>query len=412
MKIYLVGGTIRDELLKRPVTEKDWVVVGATPGDMEKKGFRIIGKDFPVFLHPNTKEEYALARTERKSGKGYTGFTFNTSTSVTLEEDLYRRDLTINAMAMDEQGNLIDPYNGQSDLKNKTLRHVSPAFAEDPLRVLRVARFAARYHHLGFIIADETLKLMQDIAASGELEFLVAERVWQELEKALREKNPELFFESLRKSHALKILLPEIDQLFGVPQTPKYHPEIDTGIHTMMVLQQACLLSEASTVRFAALTHDLGKGNTSREKWPKHVGHEERGAKLLTKMCKRLKVPKAYKEVAILVAKHHLVCHKAYELRTGTLLKLFEKVGALRNPKNFEHFLLACEADARGRKGFEDKAYPQANYLRKALETVSSVTADPFVQQGLVGKAIGEALYNARLKKLKKFKQEHQRKDD
>ena len=412
MKIYLVGGAIRDDLLKRPVREKDWVVVGATPEDMENKGFQIIGKDFPVFLHPNTKEEYALARTERKSGKGYTGFTFNTSTSVTLEEDLYRRDLTINAMAMDEQGKIIDPYNGQGDLQNKILRHVSPAFAEDPLRVLRVTRFAARYYHLGFTIAEETLELMQDISASGELEYLVAERVWQELEKALGEKNPEVFFECLRKCHALKILFPEIDLLFGVPQAPEYHPEIDTGIHTMMVLQQACLLSEDTKVRFAALTHDLGKGNTPKKKWPKHVGHEERGAKLLAQMCQRLKVPNSYKELAILVAKHHLVCHKAYELRPGTLLKLFEKTGALRKPENFERFLLACEADARGRKGLENRPYPQSSYLRKALEASSSVTSDPFIQQGLKGKAIGEAMYSARLNTLKKYKQENQKSHD
>lgn len=408
MKIYLVGGAIRDKLLNRPVKERDWVVVGATPDDMLAQGYRPVGKDFPVFLHPDTQEEYALARTERKTGKGYKGFACDASATVTLEEDLLRRDLTVNAMAKDERGNIIDPFNGQKDLKQKVLRHVSPAFAEDPVRVLRVARFAARYAYLGFTIADDTLELMQSMASTGELDYLVPERVWQELEKALGEQNPEAFIQSLNSSHALAIIFPEIAGLFGVPQKAEHHPEIDTGIHTLMVLQQASQLSTNTNVRFAALTHDLGKATTPKEEWPSHIGHEERGAKLVEQMCKQLKTPNAYKELAVLVARYHLQCHRAFELRPNTLLKLFEKAGAFRNPEKFEQFLLACEADARGRKGMEQNEYPQAGYLHKALATAMTVTAKTFTEQGLEGKAIGEAMYNARCSVLKKFKQEYQ----
>lgn len=412
MQIYLVGGAIRDKLLKRPVKEKDWVVVGATPDDMLAQGYRPVGKDFPVFLHPDTNEEYALARTERKTGTGYKGFTCDASTSVTLEEDLLRRDLTINAIAEDNQGHIIDPFKGQQDLNNKILRHVSPAFAEDPVRVLRVARFAARYAYLGFRIAEQTLELMQNMASAGELDYLVPERVWQELQKALAEQHPDIFFETLRASHALAIIIPEIDRLFGVPQTAEHHPEIDTGVHTLMVLQQASLLSNSTSVRFAALTHDLGKAATPKEEWPRHIAHEERGAVLVEQMCKRLKIPNAYKDLAVLVARYHLQCHRAFELRANTLLNLFEKAGAFRNPEKFEQFLLACEADARGRKGREQNPYPQAAYLKSALASAMTVNAKPFIEQGLQGKAIADAMYNTRCTTLKKFKQEYQNRHD
>ncbi len=408
MQIYLVGGAIRDKLLKRPVKEQDWVVVGATADDMLAQGFRPVGKDFPVFLHPKSNEEYALARTERKTGKGYKGFSCDASSSVTLEEDLQRRDLTVNAIAQDAQGQLIDPFGGQKDLQKKVLRHVSPAFAEDPVRVLRVARFAARYAHLGFSVAEDTLALMQDMGAAGELDYLVAERVWQELEKALAETNPEVFFETLKACQALKIIFPEINALFGVPQTAKYHPEIDTGIHTLMVLQQASQLSDSTQVRFAALTHDLGKATTPKAEWPSHLGHEERSAKLVKQLCKRIKVPNHYRDLAVLVARYHLHCHRALELRPNSLLKLFDQAGAFRHPEKFTHFLLACEADARGRKGLEQQAYPQAPYLQQALAKALSVTATPFTEQGLEGKAIGEAMYKARCALLKTFKQQYQ----
>lgn len=408
MHIYLVGGAIRDKLLNRPVKEQDWVVVGATANDMLAQGFRPVGKDFPVFLHPKSNEEYALARTERKTGKGYRGFSCDASSSVTLEEDLQRRDLTVNAMAQDEQGQLIDPFGGQKDLQAKVLRHVSPAFAEDPVRVLRVARFAARYAHLGFSVAEDTIALMQDIGAAGELDYLVAERVWQELEKALAETNPEVFFETLKTCRALEIIFPEIDALFGVPQTAKYHPEIDTGIHTLMVLQQASQLSVSTQVRFAALTHDLGKATTPKEEWPRHLGHEERSAKLVKQLCKRIKAPNHFRDLAVLVARYHLHCHRALELRPNNLLKLFNQTGAFRQPEKFAHFLLACEADARGRKGLEQQAYPQAQYLQQALAKALSVTSTTFTEQGLEGKAIGEAMNKARCALLKTFKQQYQ----
>lgn len=408
MQIYLVGGAIRDKLLNRPVKEQDWVVVGATTDDMLAQGFRPVGKDFPVFLHPKSNEEYALARTERKTGKGYKGFSCDASSSVTLEEDLLRRDLTVNAMAQDEQGQLIDPFGGQKDLQAKVLRHVSPAFAEDPVRVLRVARFAARYAHLGFSVAEDTIALMQDIGAAGELDYLVAERVWQELEKALAETNPEVFFETLKTCRALEIIFPEIDALFGVPQTAKYHPEIDTGIHTLMVLQQASQLSVSTQVRFAALTHDLGKATTPKEEWPRHLGHEERSAKLVKQLCKRIKAPNHFRDLAVLVARYHLHCHRALELRPNNLLKLFNQTGAFRQPEKFAHFLLACEADARGRKGLEQQAYPQAQYLQQALAKALSVTSTTFTEQGLEGKAIGEAMNKARCALLKTFKQQYQ----
>ncbi len=398
MKIYKVGGAVRDKLLGIPVKDTDWVVVGSNPEEMERKGYRPVGKDFPVFLHPETQEEYALARTERKSGKGYKGFVFHTSEEITLEEDLARRDLTINAMAEDDQGNLIDPFNGASDLKEKILRHVSPAFIEDPLRVLRVARFAARF---GFRIAPETMDLMRGITETGELETLTPERIWNEMELALAGSYPTRFILTLRACEALKVLLPEIECLFGIPQPPEYHPEIDTGLHTIMVLNQACRLTDDTRVRFAALMHDLGKGTTPKADWPSHHGHEARGAKLVEKLCKRLKVPNQYRELASLVARYHLDCHRILQARPETLLKKLDALDAFRRPERFEQFLLACMADARGRTGKEDSDYPQADYFRKALAVANSVNTSTFADSGLKGKAIGKAISEARITALK-----------
>lgn len=358
METYLVGGAVRDKLLGLPLKDRDWVVIGATPQEMESLGYKPVGKDFPVFLHPDTREEYALARTERKTAPGYKGFSFNTSVDVTLEEDLKRRDLTINAMAEDESGNLIDPFHGADDLKTGTLRHVSEAFVEDPLRVLRVARFAARFN---FSVADETLQLIQTISQSGELEALIPERVWTEIERALGEPSPVRFFEVLREGNALEKIFPELNKLFGVPQPEHHHPEIDSGLHTMMVLEQACKLSNDPLVRFAALVHDLGKGNTPEDLLPKHHGHEERGVDLIQKLCDRYKIPNKFRELAVIVARHHLDCHRIREMHAATILKKLEQMDAFRRPERFKQFLVACEADARGRKGLEDRPYPQAN---------------------------------------------------
>jgi len=394
MKIYQVGGAVRDKLLNKPVEDRDWVVTGSTPEEMEALGYKPVGRDFPVFLHPKTHEEYALARTERKQGKGYKGFTFHTSPDITLEDDLARRDLTINAIAEDEKGNLIDPFGGRHDLEAGILRHVSPAFVEDPLRVLRVARFAARF---GFKIANETLALMKEISASGELEALVPERVWTEIERALSEKYPTRFILVLRACNALSVLLPEIDCLFGVPQPEQHHPEIDTGMHTIIVLNQAAQLTEDPQIRFAALVHDLGKGNTPREEWPKHHGHEARGARLIEALCKRYRIPNAFRELAVLAARHHIDCHRVQELRPETLLKKLEALDAFRRPERFEQFLLACEADARGRAGFEDSAYPQADYFRKALHAAMKIDTQSLIDQGLEGETMAEAIYKKRL---------------
>ncbi len=394
MKTYQVGGAVRDKLLNIPVKDRDWVVVGSTPDEMESLGYKPVGKDFPVFLHPETHEEYALARTERKKGKGYKGFTFHTSQDITLEDDLARRDLTINAIAKDENGNLIDPFGGRQDLEAGILRHISPAFVEDPLRVLRVARFAARF---GFTIADETLTLMKEISSSGELEALVAERVWTEMERALAEKYPARFIMVLRECNALKILLPEINCLFGIPQPVKYHPEIDTGIHTIMVLNQAAQLTDDPQIRFAALMHDLGKGNTPGEEWPSHHGHEARGVELIKTLCKRYRIPNAYCDLAIPVALYHVDCHRVRELRPETLLKKLEALDAFRRPERFEQFLLACEADARGRTGFEDSAYPQADYFRKALNAAMQIDTQSLVDQGMEGEKMAEAIHKKRL---------------
>ncbi|MBQ0712183.1 MAG: multifunctional CCA addition/repair protein, partial [Porticoccus sp.] len=354
MNLYLVGGAVRDKLLGYPFTEKDWVVVGATPEEMIEQGFRQVGSDFPVFLHPKTKEEHALARTERKSGAGYKGFQCFSDTSVTLEEDLSRRDLTINAIAEDADGNLTDPYGGRQDLADKILRHVSDAFVEDPLRVLRVARFAARYHHLGFTIAPETLALMAEIAASGELQHLTPERVWVETDRALGEQSPRTYIEVLRQCDALKVLFPEVDQLFGVPQRADFHPEVDTGIHVLMALDQAAILDKDPAARFAVLVHDLGKGITPEDVLPKHSGHEERGVQLVNTLCDRLKAPNRYRELAVGVTRYHLLSHKAPYLRPVTILKLLKGIGALRQPGKLAQFIRCCEADARGRLGFED----------------------------------------------------------
>ncbi|MDM7322616.1 MAG: multifunctional CCA addition/repair protein, partial [Gammaproteobacteria bacterium] len=377
MKIYLVGGAVRDALLGLPVRERDYVVVGATPADMLERGFRPVGKDFPVFLHPETNEEYALARTERKSGHGYHGFVVHASPKVTLEEDLARRDLTINAIAQAADGRLIDPYGGARDLKARLLRHVSPAFAEDPVRLLRVARFAARFASLGFRVADETLILMRHMVHNGEIDALVPERVWQEIVKALATDHPARFFEVLRETGALARLLPELDALFGVPQPAMHHPEIDTGVHSLMVLQQAVRLGADGATRFAALLHDLGKGNTPRELWPHHYGHERRGAQLIKRLAERLRLPTHDRDLALMAARWHLHAHKAFELRPSTLLKLLEGLDALRRPERFESFLLVCEADARGRAGFEDRPYPQAEFLRQALAVVKGVAVQP-----------------------------------
>ncbi|HEC04986.1 MAG TPA: multifunctional CCA addition/repair protein, partial [Thiothrix sp.] len=341
MQIYLVGGAVRDKLLNLPIKDHDWVVTGATPENMTDLGYKPVGKDFPVFLHPETNEEYALARTERKTSKGYHGFSFNASPEVTLKEDLFRRDLTINAIAEDDTGKIYDYHNGQHDLKNKKLRHVSNAFAEDPVRILRVARFAARYADLGFTVANETLKLMTDMVIAGEVNALVAERVWQETEKALGEGRPEVFFTTLRECGALKVLFPDVDRLFGVPQPAQWHPEIDTGIHTMMVLQQATLLSKDPEVRFAALTHDLGKGTTPADVLPSHHGHEDRSYDLVIKLCKHYRIPKRFTDLAKLTAKYHTHIHMAFDIKAKTVLKVLTACDIYRKPERFSQMLLA-----------------------------------------------------------------------
>ena len=401
MKVYMVGGAVRDRLLGLPVTDRDWVVVGATPEEMLAKGFLPVGKDFPVFLHPETHEEYALARTERKVAPGYTGFTFHAAPEVTLEQDLARRDLTINAMAMTPDGELIDPYGGRRDLEQRILRHVSPAFVEDPVRILRVARFAARLAPWGFRVAPETLELMRRMVESGEVDALVPERVWAELKRALGEAKPSPFFEVLRRCGALQVIFPEIDRLFGVPQPEKHHPEVDVGIHTLLVVDQAARLTPDLEVRFAALVHDLGKGTTPREEWPRHVGHEERGVPLVDALCRRLRVPARFRELAILVTRYHLYFHRAGELRCTTMLELFHKLDAFRRPGRFEQFLLACEADSRGRYGYEERKPPQLGILRSAFEAAAAVKPSALVEEGLRGAAIGEALRRRRLAAMK-----------
>lgn len=393
---YLVGGAVRDRLLGLPVRERDWVVVGSTPEEMRARGFRPVGKDFPVFLHPRTQEEYALARTERKTAPGYHGFVFHAAPDVSLEDDLRRRDLTINAIAERADGTLVDPYGGQQDLERRLLRHVSPAFAEDPVRILRVARFAARLAPLGFSVAGETLALMRAMTDSGEVDALVPERVWQELARALGEPAPRAFFETLRACGALARLMPELDRLWGVPQPPQHHPEIDTGDHVMRVLDQAVLLSPDPATRFAALLHDLGKGTTPPEQWPRHIGHEPRSEQLVLDVCARFKAPNEFRDLARLVAREHGNAHRALELRPATALRLLEGSDAFRRPERFEQFLLACEADARGRPGYETRPYPQAGFLRAALAAARAVPVQPLLAQGHKGAQLAEHLHRAR----------------
>lgn len=399
-KIYLVGGAVRDKLLGYPYHERDWVVVGSSPEEMLAEGFRPVGKDFPVFLHPTSNEEYALARTERKTAPGYGGFTFHTAADVTIEEDLKRRDLTINAIAEDQEGNIVDPFGGQADIENKVLRHVSDSFAEDPVRILRVARFAARYHHLGFEVAEETLQLMRQIVASGEANYLVSERVWRELERALGEQSPEVFIETLRQCGALKVILPELDVLFGVPQSPQHHPEIDCGIHSLMALRQARLMTDDSEVLFATLIHDLGKATTPKNLLPKHIDHESRSLPLIESLCDRLAVPKRHRELAIAVARDHTLCHRAMELKPKTLLALIQRLDGFRRPEKIEKFLLCCEADSRGREGFTKRPYPQADCIREALKTCLRIETKDIIAEGISGKAIGNALQARRLQAL------------
>lgn len=403
MKTYLVGGAVRDRLLNYPVSERDWVVVGATADQMLAHGYRPVGKDFPVFLHPQTSEEYALARTERKTAPGYTGFAIHADADVTLEQDLLRRDLTINAIAEDHSGKLYDPYGGQQDLEARLLRHVSEAFIEDPVRILRVARFAARYAHMGFKVADETMALMSEMTARGEVDALVAERVWAELVKALAERTPQQFFIVLRECNALQRLFPELDALFGVPQPAKYHPEIDTGVHTLMTLEQAARLSDNTKVRFAALMHDIGKALTPVEILPGHRGHEEAGARLFEDVARRLRIPDQYKRLTSQVIRYHTHCHRAFELTVSTLVDTLYALNALRSDSdNLELFLLACMADARGRIGFENRDYQQVDLFQTAQQAALNVDVQPLIKQGLTGKKIGEAL---RIKRIQAVKQ-------
>ena len=403
MQVYLVGGAVRDEQLGIAHRERDWCVVGATADELLALGYRQVGKDFPVFLHPETAEEYALARTERKTAAGYHGFAFDTSPDVSIEDDLLRRDLTINAIAKDADGELVDPFGGREDIKNRLLRHVSEAFAEDPVRILRTAKFAARFHHLGFTVAEETRELMRSMVENGEVDALVPDRVWQETESALRGTSVRVFFEVLRDCGALRVLFPEVDALFGVPQPEKWHPEIDTGVHLMMVLDQAEAISPDLEVRFAALTHDLGKGNTPADKLPSHPGHERRGCKLIRKLAERLPVPKASRDLALLVAEFHTHCHRALQLNTKTVLKVLEKTDAFRRPHRFEQFLLTSEADARGRRGLEARSYPQADYLRGALQAAAAVDAGAIARSTDTNN-IPQAIRRARLQALEDYR--------
>ena len=404
MKIYRVGGAVRDKLLDYPSDENDWVVVGSSPEEMVELGYQPVGQDFPVFINTKSGEEYALARTERKSGHGYQGFAFHTAPDVSLEDDLIRRDLTINAMAEGHDGSIIDPHGGQQDLANKVLRHVSDAFTEDPLRVLRVARFAARYHHLGFSIAAETLQLMTEISASGELQHLVAERVWKETDRALCERSPDLYIQVLRDCGALALLFPEVEKLFGVAQRADYHPEVDTGIHILMSLQQAARLSDSSPIRFSVLVHDLGKGITPDHVLPSHSGHEARGLPLVKDVCDRLKVPNEHRQLAMVVTEFHLLCHKAFELKPETILKLLKAIGALKSSSRLDDFLTCCEADARGRTGFEDRDYPSSAYLREAREIVIKTDIADLVEAGISGAEIGQQLSLRQTAALAEFK--------
>ena len=397
MEVYQVGGAVRDQLLGREVKDRDWVVVGGTAEELTKRGFKKVGADFPVFLHPDTADEYALARTERKSGTGYKGFEANASSEVTLEQDLARRDLTINAMAMTPQGDVIDPYGGREDLKRGILRHVTNAFVEDPVRVLRTARFAARFD---FLIAPETSDLMQKIAASGELSSLTPERVWSELRRALNEEHPARFFEVLRRCGANREIFPEIDRLFGVPQPEKYHPEIDTGEHILLALKQAAARNAGETIRFTVLVHDLGKGTTPTEILPSHHGHEERGVALINEFCKRLRIPRNHRELAVLVSRFHSKVHRANEMKPASLVKLFQDTDAFRRRERFNEFLEACAIDATGRLGLQDMDYSQAERMRRALDIVLGVDTKELIEQGFEGDALARALLETRVEAL------------
>jgi tRNA nucleotidyltransferase (CCA-adding enzyme) len=402
MKAFLVGGAVRDRRLGRPVSDRDWVVVGASPDEMLQAGYRPVGRDFPVFLHPETGEEYALARTERKSGRGYHGFVFHAGADVTLEEDLGRRDLTINAMAEQTDGALVDPFGGARDLRERVLRHVGEAFAEDPVRILRLARFAARFHDFG--VAPETMALARRMVDAGEVEHLVPERVWQELSRGLMEAQPSRMFEVLRECGALARLLPEVDRLFGVPQPPQHHPEVDTGVHLMMVLDVSARLEAPLAVRFACLGHDLGKGTTPAEVLPRHLQHEQRSLDLVRELCQRWKVPNDCREMAEVVALEHGNIHRSGELNALSLMRLLERCDALRRPERFAGALLACECDARGRLGLEDRPYPQRPRLLEVLASAQGVdtaaVAAEAAARGQSGPAIGEAVRRARIEAI------------
>ena len=395
---YIVGGAVRDRLLGRKVVDHDWVVVAATPEEMLERGFRQVGADFPVFLHPQTGEEHALARTERKKGRGYHGFTVHAAPDVPLEDDLARRDLTINAMAMDATGELVDPFSGRADLEARRLRHVGPAFVEDPLRVLRVARFAAQLAEHGFTVAEETRTLMRQMSASGELADLTPERVWTETVKALGTARPSHYFAVLHEVGALAATFPEVEALFGVPQPKEYHPEVDTGIHTLLVLDAAADLSDSIAVRFAAICHDLGKALTPREEWPSHIGHERRGIEPTRALCERLRTPKAVRELAITVAGQHGRIHRALEMRDATLVDLLGELDALRRPERFEDILTVCHADSRGKPGKESADFPEGDWLRRVRSTVAAISPQPLLEQGIKGKALGEALRKERIR--------------
>ena len=404
MQVYLVGGAVRDALLGREVKERDYVVVGGSADELLAAGYRAVGRDFPVFLHPETQAEHALARRERKTGPGYRGFVTEFTPDITLEEDLQRRDLTINAIAQREDGSLVDPYGGQRDLDARVLRHVSPAFSEDPVRILRVARFAARFAPLGFAVHESTRALMRKMVEAGEAAALVPERVWQETERALGESRPEVFFEVLRGCGALAVIFPEVDRLFGVPQPVQWHPEVDTGVHVMLCLKRSAQLEAPVTVRFAVLAHDLGKGTTPVEVLPKHIMHESRGLPLVDALCSRLKVPTAHRELARMTCQQHTNVHRALELRPETVLKLLEDTDALRRPDRFRELLLACQCDAQGRTGLEDKPYPQREYLQKALATAAGVQLNDAERAGLSGTAIANELRNRRRTALEALK--------
>ncbi len=412
MDIYLVGGAVRDQLLDLDIKDRDWVVVGGSASKLRALGYKSVGKDFPVFLHPESHEEYALARVERKTGHGYAGFEFDASESVTLEEDLSRRDLTINAMAQTLDGELIDPYGGHSDLKAGLLRHVSDAFSEDPVRILRVARFASRLHARGFTVHESTLSLMRSMVDNGEVDHLVPERVWAETQSALAGDNPQVFFDVLRACGALDALFPELEALYGVPQPAQWHPEIDTGVHTMMVLYQASILSSDPEIRFAALVHDLGKATTPKDLLPSHHGHEQRSVDLVRKLCRRLTIPNRYRDLAVLVAELHGKVHRVFDLKLTTLLKLLQRTDAFRKPERFEAFLVSCEADSRGRLGLEDRPYPQADYLRKAFDLANGVRVSDFITPDMSGEHIATELYRRRLRALKTLSDEHPQDDN